>query len=287
AGIGGLVYATVRIFNKKDSEPSAQTAGAPRQSSLKSVIKELAASLKDGVKLIFKDRFLRVITLSALLVSLFSDPLIFNVLPEYVENLINANPATIGAALKIPVLGWFLKGMTSTPMGFFSLLIVFSSIGSILGSLLVDPLRRLLNRFGFKTEESMTVPLYILAALQIPLFWLMISVPSMWLVLPLYGLQTFLASFAAMIVSGVNQKKMGTFAGGQVNKILAAESFLGIIAAIISTLVYGFVLTNIPIATALLIAAVATTVYVAFQLISPWLAFTKEERRRTPPPSAP
>jgi hypothetical protein len=79
----------------------------------------------------------------------------------------------------------------------------------------------------------------------------------------------------------VNQKKMGTYTGGEVNKVLAAESFLGILAAIVSTVLYGFVLTNIPIATALLIAAVATTIYGAFQLISPWLAFTKEQRSRT------
>ncbi|MCX5794042.1 MAG: hypothetical protein NTY77_00920 [Elusimicrobia bacterium] len=287
-GIAGLIYATVKIFAKKSSTAtaSAQAEPAREKLGLKGVLKELASSLKDGVKLVFSDRFLRTSMITSLLVSLFSDPLIFNVLPEYVENLIKANPATIGAALHIPVLGWFLKGMTSTPMGFFSLLVVFSSLGSIVGAMLMEPARKLLNRFGFKSEESMTVPLYILAALQVPLFWLMISVPSMWLVLPLYGLQTFLASFAAMIVSGVNQKKMGTFTGSQVNKVLAAESFLGILAAIVSTFVYGFVLSGIPIATALLIAAVATTIYGAFELVSPWLAFTKEQRSRNTSPSA-
>ncbi|MBI5245024.1 MAG: MFS transporter [Elusimicrobia bacterium] len=280
AGIAGLIYATVRIFKQKESDPAAQASGAKEKTGLGGVLKELGTSLKDGVRMIFKDRFLRIYTIATLLVSLFSDPLIFNVLPEYVENLIAANPATIGAALKIPVLGWFLKGMTSTPMGFFSLLVVFSSIGSILGSLLVDPVRKLLDRLGFKSEESMSVPLFALAALQIPLFWLMISVPSMWLVLPLYGLQTFLGSFALMIISGIHQKKMGTYTGKKVGQMLAAESFLGIIAAIISTYVYGFVLNGIPIATALLFAAVATTVYGIFQLVLPWLAFSKEQRRR-------
>jgi hypothetical protein len=280
AGIAGLIYATVRIFNKKDSDPALQAAGAQEKTGLKGVLKELGTSLKDGVRMIFKDRFLRIYTIGTLLVSLFSDPLIFNVLPEYVEKLIAANPETIGAALQIPVLGWFLKGMTSTPMGFFSLLMVFSSIGSILGSLLMDPLRKLLDRWGFKSEESMSVPLYALAALQVPLFWLMISVPSMWLVLPLYGMQIFLGIFAAMVVSGVHQKKMGAVTGKQVGQILAAESFMGIIAAIISTYVYGFMLSGIPIATALLFAAVATTVYGVFQLVLPWLAFTKEQRSR-------
>jgi hypothetical protein len=235
---------------------------------------------------VFNDRFLRTSMIMSLISSLFSDPLIFNVLPEYVENLVKANPGAIGAALHVPVLGWFLKGMTSTPMGFFSLLVVFSSLGSIVAAMLMEPIRKLLAKLGFKSEESMTIPLYALAALEIPLFWLMISVPSMWLVLPLYGLQAFFGSFVGMVISGVNQKKMGTFSGSQVNKVLSAESFLGILAAIVSTFLYGFVLTNIPIATALLIAAVATTVFGAFQLVSPWLSFSKEQRQRNKDASA-
>jgi MFS family permease len=285
-GIAGLIYATVKIFTKKSDSAAAKDQPAAEKLSVKGVFKNLGDSLKDGVKLVFSDRFLRTSMIMSLISSLFSDPLIFNVLPEYVENLVKANPGTIGAALHLPVVGWVLKGMTSTPMGFFSLLVVFSSLGSILASMLMEPIRKLLNKLGFKSEESMTIPLYALAALEIPLFWLMISVPSMWLVLPLYGLQAFLGSFVGMVISGVNQKKMGTYTGPQVNKVLSAESFLGILASIVSTFLYGFVLTNIPIATALLIAAVATTVYGAFQLVSPWLSFTKEQRRRNKESSA-
>ncbi len=274
-GIAGLIYATVKIFTKK-AEAAADPQAAPVLGK-----RGLIGSLYDGSKMVFKDRFLRTTLIISLISSLFSDPLVFNVLPEYVENLIKANPAAIGAALKVPVLGWFLKGMTSTPMGFFSLLVVFSSLGLITAAMLMGPMRKFLGTLGFKSEESMTVPLYALAGLSIPLFWLMISVPSMWLVLPLYGLQAFLGGFVGMVVSGVNQKKMGTYSGSQGNKILAAESFLGILAAIVSTFLYGFVLTDIPIATALLIAAVATTVSVAFQMVAPWLAFTKEQRGRT------
>ena len=60
AGIAGLIYATVRIFNKKDSDPAAQASGAKAKLGLKGVLKELGTSLKDGVRMIFKDRFLRV-----------------------------------------------------------------------------------------------------------------------------------------------------------------------------------------------------------------------------------
>ena len=276
-GVAGLIYATVKIFQKKAA--GAAESGTPEKLSVKGVLSSLWSSLKNGIKLVVGDRFLRTMLILSLLSSLFSDPLVFNVLPEYVETLIKANPDAIGAVLKIPLLGWFLKGMTSTPMGFFSLLAVGSSVGGIIGSVLMEPLRKVLGRLGFKSEESLTVPLYALATLEIPLFWLMISAHSMWLVLPLYGLQAFVTGFSTMVVSGLHQKKLGAYAS-DVSKILAAESFLGILAAIVSTVLYGFVLTKIPIATALLIAAVATTIFGAVRLAAPWLSFSKKERQR-------
>ncbi|MDD5657240.1 MAG: hypothetical protein PHF00_08300 [Elusimicrobia bacterium] len=287
-GVAGLIYATVKLFSRK--APNSGTAAESDQPvgklSVKDVLRELWTSLRDGVKLVFKDRFLRMWTIMTLLISLFADPLKFNVLPELVEGLIHGSGA-IGAVLKIPVVGWLVQGMISTPMGFFSMLVVFSSLGGLAASLLMEPLRKFLARFGFKSEESIMMPLYALAALEIPLFWLMISVSSPWLMLPLYGLQTFVNSFGLMAIIGLHQKKLGAYAqGGGVSKILAAESFLGILAAIVATYLYGFVLSGIPIATSLLIAAVATTIYGIVRAASPWLLFSKAERRRGAPASA-
>ena len=68
------------------------------------------------------------------------------------------------------------------------------------------------------------------------------------------------------------------------NKILAAQSLLGIGAAIISTYVYGFVLKDISISTSLTIAAIATGVMALLRLAAPFLSFTKASRR---PPADP
>lgn len=128
------------------------------------------------------------------------------------------------------------------------------------------------------------LPFYLLAALEAPLFWLMMSWPSMIGVLALYGLQSLATGFAIMTASGLHQKALGTYKGADVNKVLAAESFVGILAAIASTLVYGFLLSGIAIKTSMLIAAIAIGVQGAVRLAAPWLAFTKEQRKRRPGP---
>jgi hypothetical protein len=137
-------------------------------------------------------------------------------------------------------------------------------------------------KFGFKTEEGMLKPFFILAALEAPLFFVMMAWPSLAGVLLLYGLQALVTGFGSLTASGLQQKALGEYKDQDVNKVLAAESFVGIIASIISTLVYGFVLTGISIKTAMFIAAVAISVQAAIRLISPWIAFTKEQRKREP-----
>ncbi|WP_162542954.1 hypothetical protein, partial [Klebsiella pneumoniae] len=86
------------------------------------------------LKLIRKNRFLLTLLAMNLISSMFADPLVFNVLPEFVEGVLKASPGAIDGLLQIPVLGWFLDGLVSTPMGFFALLITFSSLGSAAAS---------------------------------------------------------------------------------------------------------------------------------------------------------
>ncbi|MBI5883393.1 MAG: hypothetical protein HZB91_09855 [Elusimicrobia bacterium] len=291
AGVAGLIYATISIIGRraKDAkaaaaEPAAgaEEAAAKAPFSLKGILKDLYASLRDGVKLVFRNRFLRTVTILTLVVSLFSDPLIFNVLPEFVENLIAAQSGTVGAILNVPVIGWFLKGLVSTPMGYYGMLVAFFSAGSILATLLMEPLKRLFQRLGFKTEEALTIPFYALAVIEVPLFWALISATNMWLVLGLYGLTSLATGFSAILIAGLHQKALGKYSDREITKILAAESLLGILAAILSTYLYGFALGGIPIATALLLAAVATTILNAVRLAAPWMYFSKAERKGKP-----
>jgi hypothetical protein len=100
----------------------------------------------------------------------------------------------------------------------------------------------------------------------------------MWAVVGLYLLQSLLVGYAGITISSFYQKTLGDHGGKDINKILAAQSLINIFAAILATYLYGFVLTGIPIATSLLIAAVATTVLSAIRLAAPWLLFSKEQR---------
>ncbi|MBI5239312.1 MAG: hypothetical protein HY926_02485 [Elusimicrobia bacterium] len=278
-GVAGLIFASLGIINGR-AAAAAPTAGAvgAEKVGLGGTLKNLWVSFKDGLQLVFKNRLLRTLCIVALVSALFADPLIFNVLPEFVEGLIKSDPGGLGSWLQVPVLGWFLKALTGTPMGYFALMTAGASVGSMAASATLKPLRKLFLKLGFKTEESLTIPFYILAALEAPLFWLMIAAPSTWAVLGLYLLQSLLVGYAGITISSFYQKTLGSYEGKDVPKILAAQSLLSIVASIIATYLYGFVLTGIPIATSLLIAAVATTVLSAIRLAAPWLLFSKESR---------
>ncbi len=280
-----LVYATIKMIGgpkKTDGAEQPKEAAAPK--GLGGTLKGLWTSIKDGSRIVLKDRFLRTLLLMSMVTSLFSDPLIFNVLPEYIEGLVAKNPGSIGAIMNIPGVGWFLKSLTSTPMGNFAMMMVMASVGSIVASLLIKPLTKLFKKLGFKTDEALTIPFYILAALEAPLFLIMIHTPTMLGAVALYGLQSLVVGFIGIAIQGLYQKNLGGQKDENVNKILAAQSLFGIAAAILSTYVYGFVLKDISISTSLTIAAIATGVMALLRLAAPFLSFSKATRK---PPNDP
>jgi hypothetical protein len=280
-GVAGLIFASLGIINNKlaarSAPESAEAGSAAEKASLGGTLKNLWVSFKDGLKLVYKNRLLRTLAAVGLVSSLFADPLIFNVLPEFVEGLITSGGG-LSSLMGIPVVGWVLKALTGTPMGTFALMTAGASLGSMVASVTLKPLRKLFMKLGFKTEEGLTIPFYILAALEAPLFWLMIATPSMWAVVGLYLLQSLLVGYAGITISSFYQKTLGDHERKDVPKVLAAQSLINIFASILATYLYGFVLTGIPIATSLLIAAIATTVLSAIRLAAPWLLFNKEQR---------
>ncbi|MDD5301734.1 MAG: hypothetical protein PHS14_01385 [Elusimicrobia bacterium] len=289
--LAALVYASIKMIGgakKTDAaqKPGEETAQAPAPKGIGGTLKGLWQSIKDGTKIVVKDRFLRTLLLMSMVTSLFSDPLVFNVLPEYIEGLVAKNPGSIGAIMNIPGLGWILKSLTATPMGNFAMMMVMASVGSIVASLLIKPLTKLFQKFGFKTDEALTIPFYVLAALEAPLFLLMINTPTMLGAVALYGLQSLVVGFIGIAIQGLYQKNLGGQKDENVNKILAAQSLLGIAAAIVSTYVYGFVLKDISIATSLTIAAIATGVMALLRLAAPFLSFSKASRRPPAEPAA-
>jgi hypothetical protein len=283
----GLIYAGIKMFAGPGKNPDAAlTAGAaaPATKTFVGVLKGLWTSITQGTRIVLKDRLLRTMLILSTISSLFSDPLVFNVLPEYIEKLAASSAGTVGAIMHVPVIGWFLSTLTSTPMGNFALMVVMASIGSIVAAVTIKPLTKLFTKFGFKTEEAQTIPFYFLAALEAPLFFLMIHTPTMLGAVALYGLQSLAVGYIGISLSGLYQKNLGGQKDENVNKILAADSLIGIGAAILSTVVYGFILTNIPIATSLMIAAIATGVVSLIRLAAPFMSFSKAQRK---PPVAP
>jgi MFS family permease len=275
-----FIYASIKIFAGPGKDAGAD---APAPKGAVAVLKGLWSSIKDGTRIVVKDRMLRTMLILSTISSLFSDPLVFNVLPEYIEKLAATNAGTVGAIMSVPGVGWFLKTLTATPMGNFALMVTMASVGSIAAALTIKPLTKLFRRLGFKTDEALTVPFYFLAALEAPLFYLMIHTPTMLGAVALYGLQSLAVGYIGIAISGLYQKNLGGQKDENVNKILAADSLIGIAAAIISTVVYGFILTNIPIATSLMIAAAATGVVSLVRLAAPFLSFTKAERKPAEP----
>lgn len=289
----GLIYAGIKMFGGQSAAAKAAAArgeeikNATAPKTFKTVVAELWGAIKDGLKIVFKDRLLRTMLVMSMVSSLFSDPLVFNVLPEYIEGLVAKNPGSVGAIMHVPGVGWFLKTLTATPMGNFALMMVMASVGSIVATLLMKPLTKLFQKLGFKTEEALTVPFYFLAALEAPLFLLMIHTPTMLGAVALYGLQSLVVGFIGIAIQGLYQKNLGGQKDVNVNKILAADSLLGIAAAIVSTFAYGFLLKDIAIGTSLLIAAIATGVVALIRIAAPFLMFTKDQRRPPAPPPGP
>lgn len=281
--IAGLIFATIRIFAAQKNSPAPDEAAlnqAPRVKGLWGAVKNAGVSMVKGIRLVWQNRYLRTLLILNLISSLFADPLVLNVLPEFVEGVFAASPGALDSMLALPFVGWFFKGLVGTPMGFFALLMTSSSLGIVAASRLLNPMRKLFEKLGFAGEERLTIPFYILAFLQVPAFWMMIHTASFPLVLGLYGLQTFLAGFVGMLMTGIYQKKIRDYGDLQMNQVLAANSFVSIIAAIAATLLYGFVLNGVAISTSLWIAGIATTVLGVLQLVSPWLLFSKEERSK-------
>ncbi|MFH1724386.1 MAG: hypothetical protein ABII00_07170 [Elusimicrobiota bacterium] len=289
-GLAGLVFATIRMLgqpNDASAEALRAEAAGPKVRGIGGALKSLWTSMVEGVKLIFNNRFLRTLLAISIITSLFADPLIFNVLPEFVETTLAANPAAVEGLLRVPVLGWLMSRLVTTPMGFFAMLVTFSSLGCAIAALLLNPLRSLYKKLGFKTEESLTIPFYIMAFLQVPAFWAMTMISSPPAILLLWGLQNLVVAFSGTVMAGIHQKTLSRYTSKQMNQVLAANSLVTILAAILATYLYGSVLAGIPIATSLLIAAVATTVLGLLRLASPWLLFSRAERRGESPGTPP
>ncbi|MFA5141254.1 MAG: MFS transporter [Elusimicrobiota bacterium] len=220
------------------------------------------ASLRSGLKLILGNKFLRAMLGLTLLAYLFYDPMFYAILPEFAESL-------AGTA-------WF-----SSSIGKFGLMMATTSVGSIAASALSGPLRKLLSRFGFKTEESLLLPFGLIALLEAPFFWLMLQAPSILWALPLVVMQTLSIGFSNLLIAGLTQKTLGGFSADDVNSVVAVRAVLNILAAVLGTSLFGFVLKGMPLSVSLTLCLAATAAMGLYRLAAPWLILSREQRART------
>jgi hypothetical protein len=249
-GLAGLLLAMLRIRRSAAQGPQG-TAGSAR------------ASLKTGLKLIAGDRLLRAMLGLTLLAYLFYDPMFYAILPEFAESLAGA--------------GWF-----TSSLGKFGLMMAAASVGSIAASALAGPLRKLLSRSGFKTEEALLLPVSLIALLEAPFFWLMLQASSILWVLPLVVAQTLAIGFSNLLIAGLMQKTLGGFSADDVNSVLAVRALMNILAAVLGTGLFGFVLKGMPLSVSLTLCLAATAAMGLYRLALPWLASLPSDRPRGP-----
>lgn len=279
--LSGLVYFGVRLFWQRASNKLAPTTGPPF--SLKGALGQIGSSLRTGIKLLWSNKFLRYTVIGIIINSLFSDPLSSSILPDYVATLTKGIPG-IAALLKVPVLGWLLQGLTGSPMGFYSFMIVSYNVSSMVASFLLEPVRKVLAKFGATTAESALKPLYVLAFLEPFLFKAMLHWHSLPLVLAFYGLQSLVTGFGALVAQGLMQKAVNEFPEKDRISVLASESFVGTITAIVSMVIYGFALNKIPVGAMMSLALMAVGLQAGIRLAIPWLSFKKSAPK---PPAKP
>ncbi len=276
--LSGFVWATIKMLAGPSHDASADKTRGPSRKGFIGTLKTLLRSIREGASIIFHDRMLRTMAIISMMASLFSDPLTFSVFPKYVEHLVLNNPGSLGAVMSVPGLGWLFGLLGATPMGNFAMVMVMARAGNIAAVFLIKPVTALLDKLGFKTEESRTVPFYVLAALEAPLFFLMINTPTLLGVIALYGLQALCNGFIGIALQGIAQKKLGAQKPGDISKILAVQALIGIGVAILSTTIYGFFLSGVAVSTLMTIAAIAIGAMGLLRLAAPFLAFSKETR---------
>jgi hypothetical protein len=198
-----------------------------------------------------------------LLAYLFYDPMFYAILPEFAESLAGA--------------GWF-----TSSLGKFGLMMAAASVGSIAASALAGPLRKLLSRSGFKTEEALLLPVSLIALLEAPFFWLMLQASSILWVLPLVVAQTLAIGFSNLLIAGLMQKTLGGFSADDVNSVLAVRALMNILAAVLGTGLFGFVLKGMPLSVSLTLCLAATAAMGLYRLALPWLASLPSDRPRGP-----
>ena len=301
AVLSALIYTFfVKIFREKNKSAAVSAAPDAAPESIGATLRSLWRSIRDGVRIMWGDSMLRTVSLISMMGALFSEPLIANVLPDYVKSLATQSPGALAVVMRVPGLGWLLQTLMQTDLGSFALVSISISLGGLAPLLLMPALTRLFQKVGFKTEAALSIPFYFIAALEAPLFFVMIHTHSLLGVALLFGLQSLVVGFSGINVTGLTQSNMQDRQEEDVNKIYAAGSLLTTMVTCLSTLMYGVFLsaflayltkhpavhlTNAMVNTIFMWGATAATAAISLvRLAAPFLSFTKAQMF---PPAAP
>lgn len=237
-------------------------------------------AIKAGFKAIIGNRFFRTILLIDAFALLITDPLMFNVFPEFVKTILADSASTLSGLTQLPMIGWFLDGLINTPMGYFGLLVAAGSLGSALASMILNRVVDFLTKRGFLSEESQAVPLFrigvvgAVAFAGIPLF------PSIWPVLLFWMAHSFFRAFASIQRLSLYQKNMARYSPNERSAIIGGMSLTTAFVAFLSNMAYGFLFQHVTIAASMTVAIIAIGILGVMLWFAPNLMFSKDERAR-------
>ncbi|MFA6004080.1 MAG: hypothetical protein WC881_08425 [Elusimicrobiota bacterium] len=236
---------------------------------------------KAALKAIARNRFFRTILMLDGFAMLIGEPLMNNVLPNFVESVLKASSVSIGQLLQTPVLGWIFSGMMNTPMGYFGLLIAFGSIGSALASALNQRVLGFLHRHGYASEESRMLPLYGIDFLEVLAFAGIVLLPAFWPILMFWMLKSLAGGFVGVARDGVYQKNLAAYPEADRPAMISMMSLANMLMTLGGALVYLFVLSSIPVGLSMSLAFAGIAALGALRLFSPKLMFDKAARSKT------
>ncbi len=279
----------VKVFNRKEtldyspvqSDRTGQDhaeAGIMRR--LRDVLREGLMHFQDvqreGLKLIRKDLFLWTMLQVSAVSALFSDTLGNIIMPAYAEQLAAAGTVA-QALLHVPVLGGILQCMMDSGLGYYSLLKVAAGIGGLLSLFFLEALCRGLHLWGWKSEESQALPIFLVSFLGALCFLGMIASHSGGVLL-LYGAQAFFVEFGAVAQLCLMQMKQGAYSHAQRVQIMTATTLVVTASYAAGSVIASFWHWLFPYSM-MTMAAVATVYLSLFHLAGMISGFTKEERK--------
>jgi Zn-dependent protease with chaperone function len=258
-----LLYMTLRV-PRGPPAAGATHATAPRPLGLGARFKELI----DGFRLIFKSRFLRLYLLFTTFSVMMADPIVFSALPRYLSDVLH-----LSSAMQAAAFSWFLSAA--------SLGTAVASFGMMF---MRQPKPEPAPEPGRLTKlEKQGRWSSILHGVSWLLYIGMFFAHSLPLSIAFMAVSMVAAAPAMNIWSSLLQKVIGDETPRDMGKVYASLFFYQLAFSIVGSLLFGWMMTHLSTATALLIAGGVMALMALLDIVEPYLVFPLSRAKKDPP----